>query len=158
MHRDFAFWVGGTHENAKDIPELERQPGAAGIKVFMGSSTGSLLVPDDEGIVRILARTRRRAAFHSEDEARSKERVAFRVPGDALVASGLARRTHRADRYCAAAAHRPRAARCAACLDAPEEIELLAEHKDIASVEVMLHHFTLSDADSYSLFGTLGGR
>src|ERR1019366_2757245 len=49
MHCDFAFWVGGTHENARDIPELERQPGAAGIKVFMGSSTGSLLVPDDEG-------------------------------------------------------------------------------------------------------------
>ena len=50
MHCDFAFWVGGTHENAKDIPELERQPGAAGIKVFMGSSTGSLLVADDRHI------------------------------------------------------------------------------------------------------------
>src|SRR5208283_3579954 len=46
MHCDFAFWVGGTHENARDIPELEREPGAAGIKVFMGSSTGSLLVAD----------------------------------------------------------------------------------------------------------------
>src|SRR6202023_2883068 len=44
MHCDFAFWVGGTHDNARDIPELERLPGAAGIKVFMGSSSGSLLV------------------------------------------------------------------------------------------------------------------
>ena len=47
MHCDFAFWVGGTHENVADMPELERLPGAAGIKVFMGSSTGSLLVEDD---------------------------------------------------------------------------------------------------------------
>ena len=37
MHCDFAFWVGGTHENAADVAELERLPGAAGIKVFMGS-------------------------------------------------------------------------------------------------------------------------
>ena len=55
MHCDFAFWVGGTHENAKDIPELERLPGAAGIKVFMGSSTGSLLVADDAGVAAILS-------------------------------------------------------------------------------------------------------
>src|SRR5579885_2139076 len=44
MHCDYAFWVGGTAENWRDIPELERLPGCAGIKVFVGSSTGSLLV------------------------------------------------------------------------------------------------------------------
>ena len=54
MHCDFAFWVGGTHDNVADIPELERLPGAAGIKVFMGSSTGRLLVADDEGVLAIL--------------------------------------------------------------------------------------------------------
>ena len=70
MHCDFAFWVGGTRENARDVAELERLPGAAGIKVFMGSSTGSLLVEDDDGVRDILRNTRRRAAFHSEDEYR----------------------------------------------------------------------------------------
>jgi dihydroorotase len=54
MHCDYAFWVGGTADNWRDIPELERLPGAAGIKVFMGSSTGSLLVADDAGIAAIL--------------------------------------------------------------------------------------------------------
>ena len=83
MHCDFAFWVGGTHENVADIPELERLPGAAGIKVFMGSSTGRLLVADDEGVLAILKQTRRRAAFHSEDEARLNQRKPLRVPGDA---------------------------------------------------------------------------
>ena len=82
MHCDFAFWVGGTHENVADIPELERLPGAAGIKVFMGSSTGSLLVADDEGVLAILQQTRRRAAFHSEDEARLIERKGLRIAGD----------------------------------------------------------------------------
>jgi dihydroorotase len=82
MHCDFAFWVGGTHDNVADIPELERLPGAAGIKVFMGSSTGKLLVPDDAGVLAILKQTRRRAAFHSEDEPRLVERKDLRVAGD----------------------------------------------------------------------------
>src|SRR5947209_7029070 len=82
MHCDFAFWVGGRHENAGDVPELERLPGAAGIKVFMGSSTGSLLVEDDPGVTAILSKTRRRAAFHSEDEYRLEERKPLRVKGD----------------------------------------------------------------------------
>src|SRR4051794_23426604 len=74
MHCDFAFWVGGTRENAGAVAELERLPAAAGIKVFMGSSTGSLLVEDDAGVAEILRRTRRRAAFHSEDEGLLRER------------------------------------------------------------------------------------
>ena len=48
MHCDFAFYVGGTHDNVARPAELERLPGCAGVKVFMGSSTGALLVEDDE--------------------------------------------------------------------------------------------------------------
>src|SRR5262245_3234207 len=50
MHCDFAFFVGGTHENAADLPELERLPGAGGIQVFMGSSNGSRVVRGDCGV------------------------------------------------------------------------------------------------------------
>src|SRR5260370_42228078 len=50
MHCDFAFFIGGTRENTHELPELERLPGCAGVKVFMGSSTGSLLVEDDAGV------------------------------------------------------------------------------------------------------------
>ena len=48
----------------------------------MGSSTGSLLVEDDEGVRNILKAIRRRAAFHSEDEYRLRERMHLRVEGD----------------------------------------------------------------------------
>ncbi|MEC8133053.1 MAG: amidohydrolase family protein, partial [Pseudomonadota bacterium] len=73
MHCDFAFYVGGTHENAEQLPELEKMTGVCGVKVFMGSSTGNLLVPDDDGVADILKFIRRRAAFHSEDEFRLRE-------------------------------------------------------------------------------------
>jgi dihydroorotase len=156
MHCDFAFWVGGTHENARDIPELEREPGAAGIKVFMGSSTGSLLVADDAGIAEILSHTRRRAAFHAEDEARLKERASLRVAGDpsshpvwrdaqtALLATERLLRIAREKRALVHVLH----------VSTADEMALLASHKDIASVEATPHHLTLSDAD-YLRVGTL---
>src|SRR3990167_5500390 len=82
MHCDHAFYVGGTHENAPFLGELERLPGCCGIKVFMGASTGSLLVQDDEGVEQVLRHVSRRAAFHSEDEYRLAERRALARPGD----------------------------------------------------------------------------
>src|SRR5262249_32578876 len=82
MFCDFAFYVGGTRENVADIPALERLEAAAGIKVFMGSSTGDLLVEDEASLDRIIAKISRRAAFHAEDEARLKARMHLRKPGD----------------------------------------------------------------------------
>src|SRR6195256_3957514 len=82
MHCDFAFFIGGTRENTHELAELERLPGCAGVKVFMGSSTGSLLVEDDAGVRNILKAIGRRASFHSEDEYRLNERKHLRVPGD----------------------------------------------------------------------------
>ena len=82
MHCDFAFYIGATRENTHELAELERLPGACGVKVFMGSSTGSLLIEDDEGVRNMLKAIRRRAAFHSEDEYRLRERMHLRVEGD----------------------------------------------------------------------------
>jgi dihydroorotase len=156
MHCDFAFWVGGTHENAKDLSELERLPGAAGVKVFMGSSTGSLLVADDEGIAQVLSHTRRRAAFHSEDEARLNERKPLRVEGDVTshpvwrdVETAL-----RSTRRLVKIAREKRALIYVLHVTTAEEIALLAEHKDLASVEVTPNHLTL-DADAYKTLGAL---
>ena len=155
MHCDFAFWVGGTQDNIADIPELERLPGAAGIKVFMGSSTGKLLVPDDAGVLAILKATRRRAAFHSEDEARLAERKGLRVPGDPsshpvwrdeIAALRCTERLIRLARQARAQVH-------VLHISTREEIPLLQSAKDVASCEATPHHLTLS-ADDYARLGT----
>ncbi|MFV1957867.1 MAG: dihydroorotase, partial [Planctomycetota bacterium] len=70
---DHAFFLGATAENADRLGEWEQAPGCAGVKVFMGSSTGSLLVADDETLERVLRSGRRRVAVHAEDEARLRE-------------------------------------------------------------------------------------
>ena len=156
MHCDFAFWVGGTRENAKDVAELERLPGAAGIKVFMGSSTGDLLVEDDEGVASILRNTRRRAAFHSEDEFRLRERQNLRVDNDPsshpiwrdeIAALQCTERLVRIAREVRARIH-------VLHISTAEEIAFLEHHKDVATCEATPHHLTMS-SDDYARLGTL---
>ena len=156
MHSDFAFWVGGTRENAGDVAELERLPGAAGIKVFMGSSTGSLLVEDDDGVREILKRTRRRAAFHSEDEFRLRDRMEKRIPGD--PASHPVWRDEIAALMCTqrlvTIAEDVGARIHVLHISTAEEIDYLAQHKGVATAEATPHHLTMS-ADDYARLGTL---
>src|SRR3954470_15550264 len=82
MHCDFAFFIGGTRENVNHLPDLERAEGCAGVKVFIGSSTGALLVEDDKSLRRIFQVIRRRASFHPGDESRLNDRKPLRVEGD----------------------------------------------------------------------------
>ena len=156
MHCDFAFWVGGTHENARHLGELERLPGAAGVKVFMGSSTGSLLIADDAGVAEVLSHTRRRAAFHSEDEDRLNARKPLRVAGDPS-SHPVWRDVETAVRSTLRLLHIARekgALVHVLHVTTEEEIALLADNKDIASVEVTPHHLTM-DASDYARIGTL---
>jgi dihydroorotase len=157
MHCDFAFYVGGTHDNVKDLPELEQQPGCAGIKVFIGSSTGSLLVEDDAGVRNILKAIRRRAAFHSEDEYRLRERTNERIPSDArshpvwrdeLTALISTQRLIRLARETGKRVH-------VLHVTTAQEMAYLRDHKDVASVEVTPHHLTLEAPDCYERLGTL---
>lgn len=82
MWTDHAFYIGGTHGNAAHLGELERLPGCCGVKVFMGASTGDLLIADDDGVREVLRNVSRRATFHSEDEYRLAERRDLARPGD----------------------------------------------------------------------------
>ena len=156
MHCDFAFFMGGTRENTNDLPELERLPGCAGVKVFMGSSTGSLLVEDDEGVRNILKAIRRRASFHSEDEYRLNERKGLRVEGDPrshpvwrdeIAALQCTQRLVRLARETGKRVH-------VLHITTAQEMAFLKDHKDVASVEVTPHHLTLEAPDCYVRLGT----
>lgn len=156
MHCDFAFFVGGTHENVKDLPELEMLPGVPGVKVFIGSSTGSLLVADDPGVRAVLKVIRRRAAFHCEDEPRLAERRHLRVPGDAsshpvwrdeIAALTATTRLVNLAREEGKRVH-------VLHVTSAEEMDFLRHHKDVATVEVTPHHLTM-DASWYGTLGSL---
>ncbi|HEY3780976.1 MAG TPA: dihydroorotase [Fimbriimonadaceae bacterium] len=74
---NIAFFCGASPENISQLGALENARGAPGIKIFMGSSTGSLLVPDDETLRKVLLACRNRSPVHAEDNRRLEERKAL---------------------------------------------------------------------------------
>ncbi|MBB5517225.1 dihydroorotase [Amphiplicatus metriothermophilus] len=151
MFCDHAFYVGATHENARALAELELLPGVSGVKIFMGASTGDLLVPDDEGVREVLRHGRRRVAIHSEDESILREAKARARAGDwtshpdarppeAAVAS--TKRLLRLARETGRRIH-------VLHVSTAEEIPLLAAAKDIATAEATPQHLTLAAPDCY---------
>lgn len=156
MWCEHAFYVGASPENAEELAALEMLPGAAGVKMFMGSSTGNLLVAEDVHVERVLRHGRRRVAIHAEDETRLNERKGHRIPGDprshpvwrdvgtALLATqrviSLARKVARRVHIL----H----------VTTADEMTFLSGHKDIATVEVTPNHLTLIAPDCYERIGT----
>lgn len=151
MWTDHAFYVGGTHGNAAFLADLERMPGCCGVKVFMGASTGDLLIADDDGVRQVLSTVKRRATFHSEDEYRLAERRELARPGDwtshpevrdAQSAIQSTERLVRLARETGARIH-------VLHVSTAQEIDFLAHHRDIATVEVTPQHLTLDGDEAY---------
>jgi dihydroorotase len=157
MHCDFAFYVGATGDNIEELGKLERLPGAAGIKMFMGASTGSLLVADDDSVERVMRNGRRRMAIHSEDEFRMRDRAHLAEEGNVLTHPIV--RDAEAARLCTERLLRlaRKTGRKVHVLhiSTAEEMPLLARNKDIASVEVLPQHLTLVGPEIYQKIGTL---
>src|ERR1700709_530178 len=156
MHCDFAFFIGGTRENVQDLPELERAPGCAGVKIFIGSSTRAPLVEDDENLRRIFNVIRRPPAVSAEDEYLLNDRKSLRIEGDP--------RSHpvwrdepaalMATQRLVALAHETGKRIHVLHISTKEEIEFLREHKDVASCEATPHHLTLVAPECYQRLGT----
>ena len=78
---NYGFFIGATEDNIEDLQEAVGTkdnpvaiPGICGIKIFMGSSTGTLLVSDRTKLERIFTETAGLIAVHAEDEERMNER------------------------------------------------------------------------------------
>lgn len=154
---NYAFYIGGSPDNVAELAALEMLPGCAGIKVFMGSSTGTLLVEDDPTLEKIFRSGRRRVILHSEDEPRLRQRRQIAIDSgdvkdhpvwrdvESAVTSTrrllhLARRTGRPVHVL----H----------VSSAEELEILKDEKDIASVEALPQHLTLAAPECYERLGT----
>ncbi|TQV81928.1 dihydroorotase [Denitrobaculum tricleocarpae] len=154
---DHAFFIGAAEENADRLEELERHPGCSGVKIFMGSSTGSLLVEDDETLLRVLKQGTRRVAIHAEDEPRLRERLSL-VRGGAPVSDHPVWRdeevaikaTTRIMRLARQAGRRIHVLH----ITTADEMPLLAANKDLVTVEVTPQHLTLAAPDCYDRLGS----
>lgn len=156
---NYAFYFGGTAENASNLTEWENLDGVCGIKIFMGSSTGSLLTETDDVIEAVLSHGRRVVAVHAEDEAMMRENKVS-ILGDSTDV-----RMHpvwRSVESCYSATNRliklaEKTNRRVHVLHitSKEEMEMLRKHKGLVTVEVLANHLTLHAPECYERLGTL---
>jgi dihydroorotase len=156
MWVNYAFYAGATPENFSFLPELEKIPGCVGVKIFMGSSTGNLLIPDDETLINVLKSRNFRVAVHAEDEPRLIERkklitcddVHFHpIWRDELSALNATKRVIKGANASKKPVH-------ILHITTEEEIEYIKQNKEYISVEVTPQHLTLSAPECYDELGT----
>ena len=163
---NYAFFIGGGSENWDKLHELENLPHCSGIKIFMGSSFGTLLVDQDELLEKIIKNGKRRLVVHAEDEARLKERKQIAIDAanpnvhhvwrdeeSALIATKkivtLAEKYNRKHHIL----H----------ISSSEEMAFLRDHKEaqkkeqkqITTVEILPQYLTLSAPECYERLGSL---
>jgi dihydroorotase len=155
MHCDYAFYVGATPANVGALAELERLPGVCGVKAFLGSSTGSLLLNNPDDILAALKAGNRRMAVHSEDEDRLIARKGFAERGKPAThpvwrdAEAARASTERVLRLAKEAGRRLHVLH----VTTGDEIPLLADAKDFATAETTPQHLTLSAPECYERLG-----
>jgi dihydroorotase len=154
---DFAFFAGAAEDNIAELADLERLPGCCGVKIFMGSSTGSLLVADDEALDAVLRSGTRRCAIHAEDEPRLRERLKLVREGADVSMHPVWRDEEvalRATQRIVALARRAGRRIHVLHVTTAEEMEFLAGHKDLVTVETTPQHLTLAAPECYQRLGT----
>jgi dihydroorotase len=153
---NYAFYVGGSPDNIDQLATLENLEGCPGVKVFMGSSTGTLLVEDDSTLEKIFRSGKKRVILHSEDEYRLRERKHIALESknvlnhpvwrDELTALNSTKRLLRLAEKTGRPVH-------VLHVTTAQEMELLAQHKHIATVEILPQHLTLFAPDCYERLG-----
>jgi dihydroorotase len=153
-HVNFGFYIGATEDN---VPELQAATNVPGIKIFIGSSTGSLLVDRQSALERIFAETSLPICAHCEDEATVKANRA--ALGDNLTVADHSRirnseaaviATSRAIDLARAHNHRFHVLHVSSAAELP----LLIHPEPLITAEICLHHVFFS-TDDYARLGTL---
>lgn len=151
---NYGFYIGATLDNIDELKHARRTPG---IKIFLGSSTGDLLVDDQAALERIFAETTLPICAHCEDESTVRANAA-RLVGTHDVADHSRIRDHQAafiaTRRAIDLAHRHRHRFHVLHVSTGAETELLAAHGRLITGEACPHHL-LFNVDDYARLGTL---
>lgn len=151
---NFGFYIGATPSNIAELRQAHRTPG---IKIFIGSSTGDLLVDDQQALERIFAETTLPLTAHCEDEATVRANAA-RLAGTHDVADHSRIRDHQAaiiaTRRAIDLAFRHGHRFHVLHVSTAAETELLADHRNLITGEACPHHL-LFNVDDYARLGTL---
>lgn len=163
-YANYSFLFGGTNDNLEEIKRLDKNA-CSGIKLFLGSSTGNMLVDNEEVIEKIFLNTQMVISAHCEDEttirnnmALYQERYGDNIPMSAHPLIRSAEACYISSSKAVALAKKTGARFHVFHLSTAREMELFRndiplKQKKITA-EVCLHHLWFSDED-YNTKGSL---
>jgi dihydroorotase len=154
---NFAFFIGANSDNLKELQAAKGLKGCCGIKIFLGSSTGDLLLHDAKILTNIFNNVSQVIAVHSECENLLKKKIAIRDNATSAHAHPKWRDVDTAitsTRMIINIAKNTKRKVHVLHITSQEEIEYLAENKAHCTVEVTPQHLTLSAPKCYDELGT----
>lgn len=160
---NYSFWIGATNDNLDTIKSIDYSK-VCGIKLFMGSSTGNMLVDNEETLNRLFAEAPCLIATHCEDEATIKanmaaykEKYGEDVPMKCHAEIRSAEACYKSSAKAAELARKNNAHLHILHLSSAQEIDLLDDgplSERHVTGEVCAHHLWFSDED----YDKLGSR
>ncbi len=156
MFCNYAFYFGATAENVNQLAELKDLEGCCGIKLFVGSSTGNLLVALEEDIDKVFQHCSKIVAVHSEDEEILNRNKKLIKNGDVHshpvwrseeCAISSTRRIVRIAKKYNKKAH-------VLHITTKQEIDFLSQNKGNITFEITPQHLTIYAPDCYDKLGT----
>lgn len=151
---NYGFYIGATPQNIADLSRAIRTPG---IKIFMGSSTGDLLVDEQAALERIFAETTLPICAHCEDEATVRANAAA-IGGGSTYSDHSRIRDHKAaivaTRRAVDLAVRHNHRFHVLHVSTADEAEFLSHSHRLITAEVCPHHLWFNESD-YARLGSL---
>lgn len=151
---NFGFYVGATPDNVEVLKAATRTPG---IKIFIGSSTGNLLVDQQTALERIFGETSLPICAHCEDEATVRAN-AERLNGGSSFRDHSKIRDHKAamiaTKRAVDLADRHQHRFHVLHVSTGAEVEFLRTTSDLITAEACPHHL-LFNIDDYDRLGSL---
>ena len=157
MFCNYAFYFGATPDNMKELSLVNSLNGCCGVKLFAGSSTGTLLVSNEKDIEKVISNSSKIISVHSEDENILNKRKKYIKEGD------VSPHPNWRNEDCALESTK-RVVRIAQKhkkkihilhVTTKQEIDFFAKNKENVTFEITPQHLTLFAPDCYDKLKTL---
>ncbi len=157
MFCNYAFYFGATPDNMKELSLVNSLNGCCGVKLFAGSSTGTLLVSNEKDIEKVISNSSKIISVHSEDENILNKRKKYIKEGD------VSSHPNWRNEDCALESTK-RVVRIAQKhkkkihilhVTTKQEIDFFAKNKENVTFEITPQHLTLFAPDCYDKLKTL---
>lgn len=154
---NYGFYIGATGDNLEELIKAQEIEGCCGVKIFLGSSTGSLLLYDRDKLLEIFKNLKCPIAVHSESEVILNQRKSIRDNAKSVHAHYEWRNVDSAvesTKMILSVAKEADRKVHLLHISTRDEMDIIEKNRNHCTVEVTPQHLSLYAPDIYDIIGT----